>query len=64
MGGAGAGVVGCDAERDYGRRNGYGGGHPGERLLDILHCLGECGVGGNEALNGGIGELPAVIGLR
>ena len=40
VGGAGAVVVGCDDGRDYGRCNGYGGGHPGECLLDVLDSFG------------------------
>ena len=48
VGGAGASVVGCDDGRDDGRHDGYGGGgHSGKHLLDVLYCLGECGVGGD-----------------
>ena len=51
--GAGAAAVGCNDECDDGRCDGYGGGHPCERLLDVLPCFGECGVGCYEALDGG-----------
>ncbi len=40
VGGVGVVVVGCDGGRDYGHCDGYGGGHPGERLLDVLYCSG------------------------
>ena len=39
VGGAGAVVVRCDDGRDYGRCDGYGGGHSGECLLYILYCF-------------------------
>ena len=54
VGGAGAAVVGCNDGHDDGCCDGYGGGHPGKCLLDVLNCFGECGVGGYEALDGGI----------
>ena len=53
VGGAGASAVGCDDGCDDGRQNGYGGGHPDKRLLDVLYCLGECGVDGDKALDDG-----------
>jgi hypothetical protein len=54
VGGAGVSAVGCNDGRDDGRHNSYGGGHSGECLLYVLNCLGECSIGGNEALDGGI----------
>ena len=50
MGGTGAFAVGCNGGHDDGRHDGYSGGHLGERLLDVLYCLDECSVGGDEAL--------------
>ena len=54
VGGAGVAAVRCNDGCDDGRCDGYGGGHPGKRLLDILNCFGECDVGGYKALDGGI----------
>ena len=52
--GAGAAAVGCTDGCDDRRCDEYGGGHPGERLLDVLYCFGECSVGGYKALDGRI----------
>ena len=54
VGGAGAAAVGCNDGPDDGCCDGYGGGHPGKRLLDVLYCFGECSVGGYKALDGRI----------
>ena len=53
VGGAWVAAVRCNDGRDDGRCTGYGGGHLGKHLLDVLNCFGECGVGGYEALDDG-----------
>ena len=56
VGGVGASTVGCNDGHEGRHHDGYSVGHPGKHLLDVLYCHGEgeCGVDGNEALDGGI----------